>query len=264
MPAYSAMSAMTRSTMPQRTKFVYTRFPISVTHQPVPANARSALKTSKPATTNIMTAAKVSIPGLRATAPSERSVGSLTPPGIGSLCCVTLVEHLADLLEVPARHAPVQVADEGAGPRPYQPTDQDRGRKDQADRQASPATVLGRLLCLVYDLDIAFFVLGENCGVIGSHDVLAVQFFERLEVGLRIVDTLVVAYVHEHRVVTHFALPSASFATLVAFLVSLPVPDQLASTSAGNFAFSCTAVAHVWQSTLVAGRFSSPTGAFPL
>jgi hypothetical protein len=34
-----------------------------------------------------MTAAKVNMPGLRASVPPERSMGSLTPPGIGSLCC---------------------------------------------------------------------------------------------------------------------------------------------------------------------------------
>ena len=67
MPAYSAMSAMIESTMPQMRKFAYTRLPVSVTHQPVPANARSALKASKPATMNITTAAKVSIPGLCST-----------------------------------------------------------------------------------------------------------------------------------------------------------------------------------------------------
>src|SRR5215218_3081917 len=83
------MSAMSRSRMPQKTRFAYTRSPEAVAHQPVPANARIALKASKPATTNMMTAAKVNMPGLRATAPAERSMGSVTPPGIGSLCCAT-------------------------------------------------------------------------------------------------------------------------------------------------------------------------------
>jgi hypothetical protein len=34
-----------------------------------------------------MMAAKVTIPGLRVTVAPERSIGSLTPPCIGSLCC---------------------------------------------------------------------------------------------------------------------------------------------------------------------------------
>jgi hypothetical protein len=29
----------------------------------------------------------VNMPGLRANVPPERSMGSVTPPGIGSLCC---------------------------------------------------------------------------------------------------------------------------------------------------------------------------------
>src|SRR5215211_8610551 len=176
------MSAMSRSRMPQKTKFAYTRSPEAVAHQPDPANARIALKPSKPATTNMMMAAKVNMPGLRANVPPERSMGSVTPPGIGSLCCaipfllsafsllrlrfvdclfdflrfrhylllhlllgplggllnrpldrrlahyyqcrVTLVEHLAYLLEIRARHAPVQVSNKGAGSRPYQPANQ--------------------------------------------------------------------------------------------------------------------------------------------
>src|SRR5215216_7734604 len=81
------MSAMSRSRMPQKTRFAYTRSPEAVAHQPVPANARIALKASKPATTNMMTAAKVNMPGLRAIVPPERSMGSVTPPCIGSLCC---------------------------------------------------------------------------------------------------------------------------------------------------------------------------------
>jgi hypothetical protein len=32
----------------------------------------------------------VTIPGLRVTVASESSMGSLTPPGIGSLCCAIL------------------------------------------------------------------------------------------------------------------------------------------------------------------------------
>jgi hypothetical protein len=82
--------------------------------------------------------------------------------------------------------------------------------------------VLGGLLYLVDNLDIAFFVLGEDCGVIGSHDVLAVQFPERLQVSLRIVDALVIAYIHEHRVVAHLGFPSASIAAIVTFLASRP------------------------------------------
>src|SRR5215216_6358029 len=181
------MSAMSRSRMPQKTKFAYTRSPEAVAHQPVPANARIALKASKPATRNMMTAAKVNMPGLLATVPPERSMGSVTPPGIGSLCCaipyllsvfsllrlrfvdrlfdflrfrpdlllhlllgplggllnrpldrrlahyyqcrVTLVEHLAHLLEVRARHASVQVADKRACSAPTSPLTKMEGGK---------------------------------------------------------------------------------------------------------------------------------------
>src|SRR5215208_4701683 len=168
------MSAMSRSSTPHKTKFAYTRLPISVTHQPVPPNARIALKTSKPATMNITTAAKVNMPGLRVV---DRLFDFLRfRPDLllhlllRTLCLlldrpldrrladyyqgrVALVEHLADLLEVRAGHAPVQVADEGAGSRPYQPADQDGRREDhadrRADRQTGPAAVLGGLLGLV-------------------------------------------------------------------------------------------------------------------
>src|SRR3712207_4463040 len=81
------MIAMIRSRMPHKTRFAYTRLPVSVTHQPVPANASIPLRPSKPATRNITTAAKVSMPGLLATASPERLMGASTPPGIGSLCC---------------------------------------------------------------------------------------------------------------------------------------------------------------------------------
>ena len=47
MPACSAISAMIESTMPQRMKFVYTRLLASVTHHPVPANARIAARAAK-------------------------------------------------------------------------------------------------------------------------------------------------------------------------------------------------------------------------
>jgi hypothetical protein len=61
---------------------------MEVTHQPVPANAKSAVNASKPATTNITTAAKVSTPGLCVAllAPTGLSVWAPIPPGTGSLC----------------------------------------------------------------------------------------------------------------------------------------------------------------------------------
>jgi hypothetical protein len=43
---------------------------------------------------NIMMAAKVTIPGLRATVAPERSMGSLIPPDTGSLCCAILPSFL--------------------------------------------------------------------------------------------------------------------------------------------------------------------------
>src|SRR5918998_1368380 len=265
MPEYSAMSAMIRSRMPQKTKFAYTRSPEAVVHQPVPANARSALKTPNPATMNIMTAAKVTIPGLRVTAPPERAMGSLAPPAIGSLCCaivypffsvwglrfvdrlfhffrvcpylllhlllgepgrllhrpldcrlshhyqggLAIIKHLSDLLEVRVGHPAPEVADEGARPSPNQAADQDRRRKDHANRcpgrQTRPATMLGRLLGLVDDLDFAFFVLGEDGGVIGAYDMLAMELLQLLEICLGVVDALVFACVHEHRIVAHRA-----------------------------------------------------------
>jgi hypothetical protein len=67
--------------------------------------------------------------------------------------------------------------------------------------------VLGRLLDLVYYLYLAFLVLGENSGVVGAHDVLAVELLQLLEVSLGLVDALVFACVHEHRVVAHSSLP---------------------------------------------------------
>src|SRR5215210_1524784 len=240
MPAYNASSAMTRSRMPQRTKFAYTRLPISVTHQPVPANARIALKTWKPATMNMMMAAKVTIPGLwiAPLVPTLFSIGLPIPPGMGSLCCAILaplalylvpwglrcvdgslhlpgvrsdlflhlllgaarrlvdraldrrlsndyqgglavLEHLPDLLEVRVGHPAPEVAYEGARPGTHQPADQERRREDHtdrsADRQTSPAAVLGRLLGLVYYLDFALARLREDRGVVGAHDVLAVE-----------------------------------------------------------------------------------------
>jgi hypothetical protein len=68
-----------------------------VTHQPVPANDRLALKPSRPATTNITTAAKVSMPGLRAAVlvPVEPSGRLLIPPDIGSLCCAIASSFLS-------------------------------------------------------------------------------------------------------------------------------------------------------------------------
>ncbi len=66
---------------------------------------------------------------------------------------------------------------------PHQPVDQNRRRKDKADRctdrQTRPATVLGRLLGLVDYLDLAPVCLGEDGGIIGAHKLLAVEFLER-------------------------------------------------------------------------------------
>src|SRR5215212_1682202 len=93
-PAISAMSAMIKSRMPQKTKFAYTRSPAEVTHQPVPVNARSALNASRPATTNIRTAAKVTIPGLLCVAAlllTGPSVGPPIPPETGSLCWSAII-----------------------------------------------------------------------------------------------------------------------------------------------------------------------------
>jgi hypothetical protein len=45
---------------------------------------------------------------------------------------------------------------------------------------AIPATVLGRLLYLVDDLDLAFFCFGDHGRVVGTDDVLAVELLEYL------------------------------------------------------------------------------------
>jgi hypothetical protein len=70
--------------------------------------------------------------------------------------------------------------------------------------------VLGRLLYLVYDLDLAFFVLGDHGRVVGANYVLTVQFLQSVEVCLGVIDILVLACVKEHRVVTHRVLSFAS------------------------------------------------------
>src|SRR5215210_806745 len=268
MPAYSAISATITSAMPQNMRLAYTRSPVEVTHQPVPMNAKSPVNASRPATMNITTAAKVTIPGLRVTvlAPIEASAEAPMPPETGSLCCaiispflsrklhrrlrrvdrpfhlpgvrpdlllhlvlgaldrifdrafdrrlahhyqgrLALVEHLADFPEVRVGHPAPEVADERTRSSTCQPADQDRRGEDQADRRADcqtrPATVLGRLLGLVDYLDLALFVLGEDGGVVGANEVLAVKIFEHLEIGLRVVHAIVFTSVYEHRVVTH-------------------------------------------------------------
>jgi hypothetical protein len=76
--------------------------------------------------------------------------------------------------------------------------------------------VLGGLLRLVYDLYLALLVLGEDGGVVGSYEVLAVELFERPQVCLGIVDAFVFGRVKEHRIVTQFGLPSELFAALPA------------------------------------------------
>ena len=66
----------------------------------------------------------------------------------------------------------------GAGAGPHEATEEDAGREDEAkrrpDRRAVPAAVLGRLLYLVDDLDLTFFVLGDHRGVVSADDVFPV------------------------------------------------------------------------------------------
>src|SRR5215211_4048474 len=123
---------------------------------------------------------------------------------------LALLERLAYLLEVRAGHPALEVADERSCSSSHKSAYQHGGREDQADRssdrQPSPTAVLGGLLYLVYYLYLAFFVLGEYCSVVGSHDVLTVEFLELLEVGLRVLHRVVFARVEEHRVVTHAIL----------------------------------------------------------
>jgi hypothetical protein len=57
--------------------------------------------------------------------------------------------------------------------------------------------MLGWLLYLVYDLDLAFLVLGEDGGVVGADELLAVEFLELLEVSLCFLDALVFACVED-------------------------------------------------------------------
>src|SRR5215203_2425609 len=97
-------------------------------------------------------------------------------------------------------------------PAPSRPPTRMEGGKIRpiAAPTASPATMLGRFLYLVDDLDLAFFVLGDHGRVVGANDVLAVHLLQRLEVGLGVIDTLVLARVKEHRVVAHRALLSPS------------------------------------------------------
>ena len=63
--------------------------------------------------------------------------------------------------------------------------------------------MLGWLLYLLYDLYLALFVLGEDCCVVGTDELLAVEFLESLEVGLGVLNALVFACVEEHLVVAH-------------------------------------------------------------
>src|SRR5215212_999061 len=92
---------------------------------------------------------------------------------------LALLEHLTYLLEVRVRHPSPQGADECSCSSSRQPANQDRGREDEADRgtdrQASPTAVLGWFLYLVYYLDLAFLVFGEDGGVVGAHEVLVVE-----------------------------------------------------------------------------------------
>src|SRR5215211_1657350 len=129
---------------------------------------------------------------------------------------LALLERLAYLLEVRAGHPTLEVADERSCSSSHKSAYQHGGREDQSDRssdrQASPTAVLGGLLYLVYYLYLAFFVLGEYCSVVGSHDVLAVEVLEELKICFGLLDALVFARVEEHRAVAHlrFLLSASS------------------------------------------------------
>jgi hypothetical protein len=64
---------------------------------------------------------------------------------------------------------------------------------------------LGGLLGLVDYLYLALLVLGDDGGVVGAYEMLAVELFERPQIRLGVVHVVVFAREQEHRVVTHLA-----------------------------------------------------------
>jgi hypothetical protein len=80
---------------------------------------------------------------------------------------------------------------------------------------------LGGLLGLVYYLYLALLVLGDDGGVVGADQVLAVELFERPQICLGVVHVVVFARVQEHRVVTHLAtLLTCALVVLPAFALA--------------------------------------------
>src|SRR5215203_6225918 len=273
------MSAMIRSRTPQRTKFVYTRFPMSVS---LPASVRCAA----PFPLSFLFLASLGLrfvdsllhlPGVRPDLLLHLFLGAFgrlfdrpldrrLPDNYQG--CLAIIEHLPDLLEVRVGHPAPEVADERARPSTHQAADQDRRRKDHADRragsQASPATVLGRLLGLVYDLYLAFFVLGEDGRVVSAYDMLAVELLKLLAIGLGVVHVIVFARVQEHRVVAH-GLTLLCAAPVALPPLSLPADPSLVSTSPCNAPFlnySFTGWRRPMYSRL--SNASSPNCMFPL
>ena len=86
---------------------------------------------------------------------------------------LAVVEQLAELHDVLARHAVPDVADHAAGEAADGHVDDQAGREEDADHgahgYAGPGAVLRRLLVLV-DLDLAVLVLGDDGGVVGADD----------------------------------------------------------------------------------------------
>jgi len=79
-----------------------------------------------------------------------------------------------------------------------------RGEADRRPhRKPGPAAVLGRLLYLVDYLYLALLVLGEDGGVMGAYELLAVELLERLQVSLCVLDGGLFACVEEHWIVAH-------------------------------------------------------------
>jgi hypothetical protein len=77
---------------------------------------------------------------------------------------------------------------------------------------------LGGFLGLVDYLYLPLLVLGDDGGVVGSHEVLAVELFEVPQICLGVVHVVVFACVQEHRVVTHLAtLLTCALVILAAF-----------------------------------------------
>ena len=81
-------------------------------------------------------------------------------------------------------------------------------------------------------------------------EMLAVELFERLEIGLSVVDAVVVACVQEHRVVAQFGLPFALFETPVAFLVIGPERHKFVSNDSGNPPLLCCTLVFMLRATV--------------